>query len=29
MEAGAQAYLVKPSDIGMLVETVRRLLDRV
>jgi two-component system, chemotaxis family, sensor kinase CheA len=26
--AGAQAYLVKPSDVGMLVETVRRALDR-
>lgn len=29
LEAGAQAYLVKPSDIGELVETVRRLLDSV
>jgi DNA-binding response OmpR family regulator len=27
LEAGAQAYLVKPSDVGMLVETVRRLLE--
>lgn len=26
--AGAQAYLVKPSDVGILVETVRRALDR-
>ncbi len=26
IEAGAQAYLIKPSDIGMLVETVKRLL---
>lgn len=29
LEAGAQAYLVKPSDVGELVETVRRLLDSV
>ena len=29
LEAGAQAYLVKPSDVGMLVETVRRLLYSV
>jgi len=26
IKAGAQAYLIKPSDIGMLVETVKRLL---
>lgn len=26
MEAGAQAYLVKPGEVGMLVETVRSLL---
>jgi two-component system response regulator MprA len=29
LEAGAQAYLVKPGDVGLLVETVRRLLERV
>jgi DNA-binding response OmpR family regulator len=28
LEAGAQAYLVKPNDVGVLVETVRRLLER-
>jgi DNA-binding response OmpR family regulator len=29
LDAGAQVYLVKPADVGILVETVRRLLERV
>ncbi|MBC7933193.1 MAG: response regulator [Rubrivivax sp.] len=27
MDAGAQAYLIKPGDVGLLVETVRRFLE--
>lgn len=27
MEAGAQAYLVKPGDVGLLIETVKSLLS--